>query len=264
MPSTVDLGEAAERAVVLRDATGAPVNADVLPTWAVTLPDGAAGTSPAVTQTGVGAYRVLYVPTVAGHHADAWSAVLDGQPVRFRDAFRVRGTSARPLLALDEVRKLLGVPADPERDEQLRDIAEAASAAVERATGKRWRRLTVTAETHPSGRGGLLLLRNLPVAALTEVRAGGTPLAATAVRLASPAAGVVMLPATLDPIEVDYIAGHTDPPTDVVDAVRLKVMALWRTRSGASGSPRRATGGDNLDQAAAAAIAALGTMPGFG
>jgi len=262
---TADIGEAVERAVTLRTVAGTPVNADALPSWAVTLPDGTPGTAPTVTQTGVGSYRVLYTPTAAGVHADVWSAVLDGEPVRFTDTFRVRGTSARPLLALDEVRALLGVSVDPERDEQLRNIAEAASAAVERATGKRWRRLTVTAETHSSGRGGLLLLRNLPVATLTEVRAGGTPLAATAVRLASPDAGVVvMLSATLDPIEVDYTAGHTDPPADVVDAVRLKVKALWRTRSGASGSPRRATGGDNLDQAAADAIAALGTMPGLG
>lgn len=260
---TADIGEAVERAVTLRTTTGAPVNADSLPTWAVTLPDGTAGTAPTVTQTGVGAYRVIYTPTSAGVHADTWAAVLDGAAVAFTDMFRVRGTSGRPLLALEEVRGLLGVPADPVRDEELRDVVEAASQAVERATGRRWRRLVVTAETHQPTTRGVLLLCNLPVATVTEVRRGTTTLASSAWQI-NGAAGVLHVEAsgTL-PLEVDYVAGHTDPPADVLDAVRLKVRALWRHRGGASGTPRRATGGENLDAAAAAAIAALGEIPGF-
>lgn len=260
---TVDLGEAVERAVVLRNATGAPVNADALPTWAVTLPDGTAGTSPGVSQTGTGAYRVVYTPTVPGVLSDTWSAVLDGQGVTFADTFRVRGSTARPLLSLTDARSLLGVPVDPVRDEELRDVVEAASRAVERATGERWRRLVVTAETHQPTARGLLLLRNLPITAVTEVRRGTTVLASAAYRVDGPA-GILHIDASgTTPLEVDYIAGHTDPPGDVLDAVRLKVRALWRHRGGASGTPRRATGGENLDAAAAAAIAALGEIPGF-
>lgn len=260
---TVDLGEAVERAVILRTATGTPVNADSTPSWAVALPDGSTGTPPAVSQTGTGAYRVIYTPTVAGVHTDTWSAVLDGVPVAFTDAFRVRGATARPLLALEDVRRLLGVPADPVRDEELRDVAEAASRAVEHATGQRWRRLVVTAEVHQPTTRGTLLLRNLPVSSVTEVRRGTTALASSAWRL-NAAAGVLHVDAASTlPFEVDYVAGHLDPPADVLDAVRLKVRALWRHHAGASGSPRRATGGDNLDAAATAAIAALGQIPGF-
>lgn len=261
-----DIGEAVERAVTLRTTAGQPVNADSVPTWSVVLPDGSPGTAPAVSQTGVGAYRVLYTPpAAAGMYTDAWSAVLDGSPVRFTDTFRVRGTSARPLLSLAEARGVIGVPPDPGRDEELRDLVEAASAVVEDRTGQRWRRMVVTAETHAGDRG-TVLLRHLPVTEIIEVRRGTTPLSPSAYQLTA-ASGVLRLSGAgslSTAIEVDYVAGAAAAPADVIEAVRLRLRALWRHRSGASGSPRRSTGGENLDTVADAAIAALPQIPGFG
>ncbi len=260
---TWDLGEVALREVLISDEAGAPVNADTLPTYTVTLPDLTAGISPTVQTSGVGAYYVNYPTVQAGLHRDVWTATVAGIVVKFGpDAFRVR--TAAPILSLAEARQLLGLGVDPARDERLRDYLDASAGHVERASGRTYR-LQVVVETATYPGSGIALLRT-PVQSVTSVVDNGTTVDASAY-VVDLAAGVLWRKAgcwTGPQVVVTYVAGASVVPDDVLGVTRQVLQHLWSTRTGATGTPRRTTGQDGPDRTLDVILAQLRDhAPGF-
>lgn len=277
--ATVDVGEAITRTVQLSNAAGVAVDADTLPTYAVTLPDGSAGVAPAVTHGATGEYFVNYTTTVSGPHFDTWTATVAGLPVRFGpDMFRVRAGTAPPLLGLAEARTLLGIGSDPARDERVREYVEAATELCEDHAGRAFRRRTVV-EAHDGGRD-VLRLRITPVQSITTVTESGTSVAgsgwfldAFGLLFRGTTAGVWAWQSGVRNVTVTYVAGMTAPKARTVQAVRVTLQHLWSTQGGASGGPRRSTGTNVSEYAPGAAwslpraaeeLLAPDMMPGIG
>lgn len=244
---SIDLGETVQRTVVFRNSSGVATNCDSTPTYAVTLPDGTAGTAPAVANGSTGEYFVLYPTTVAGMHRDTWTGVIAGVTVRFGpDSFRVREAGPAPLLSLGEGRALLGLGVDVIRDERLRDYIDSATAIVERATDLVWRRQTVV-ETHDEP-WNVLWLRRLPLVAVQSVTDAGVSVPLTSLCIDTLGSTITRRYGGnwTGPVVVTYTAGPTDAPADVLAVVRMVLQHLWTTQGGSSGSPRRATGTDSM------------------
>lgn len=250
-----NLGEVVERQVAITDAAGTLVNADSAPSWAVTLPDGTAGASPAVNNLSTGVYYVRYTTVQAGNHGDVWTATVGGQLAKFSGSFRVRQNVA-PLLPLDEVRDMLGLGRDPVRDEQLLAVIDAAAAKIERRTGRLYRLRSITdVFSEPTTR---MVLRSRPVVSVTSVTDDGVLQSASGYQL-DPFGGVVwsLCGWWFGPVTVTYQAGVGEVPDDVLECAREVVRILWAQRSGATGTPRRTTGFDGPGRTVEAALAAL-------
>lgn len=245
----VDVGEAITRRIAITREDGTAVDADVLPTYSVTLPDGSAGTSPTVTQAGVGEYLVNFTATVPGMHADLWSAVVLGLPARFGpDAFLVRAAEPSPLLGIAEARKAVGLGSDPGRDETLREYLDAATELIEDHCGKAFRRRSVV-ETLDGGRRALQL-RLGPAQSITSVTENGVAVSTGGYTL-NASAGVLYRGSTssvacwaygTQNIVVTYVAGPASSQARIRQAGRVTLQHLWSTQGGASGRPARSTG----------------------
>lgn len=255
---SVDVGEVITRRINITDSSGTAVNADSLPTYAITLPDGTAGTPPTVTSGATGEYFVNYLTTVSGPHFDVWTATVGGLTVKFGpDMFLVRAGSPAPLLGLVEARRHLRIPStDAARDEEIRDFLDAATELCEDHVGRAYRRRTIV-EQHDGGRGALLL-RLSPVASVTSVAESGTTLTAGDYTLDA-AAGVLHRGSTTSSatwacgrqnVSVTYVTAVAGSPGRVRQAVKVTLAHLWRTQRGGE-LPRLA--GNEDDYAAGAA-----------
>ena len=247
-----DLGEYVVRSIVLTDANGVAVDADALPTYTVTLPDGTAGIPPTVLHGVVGEYYVNYLPTQAGRLEDVFTATVAGLTVKFGpDTFHVRAATGAPIVSLADIRRHIGLTApDPVRDEQLRDFIESATSMVEKRTTKVYRRQTVV-ETY---NGGVLqlALRTLPVISVTSIAQNGVNVTDYVL---DPVAGLISrgtiyasqwwLPG-LQNVTVTYVAGATSVPVAVQGTVKELVRYLWDSQRGGSGLPRQ-NGADEFD-----------------
>jgi hypothetical protein len=232
----IDLGDSKTRSINLTNAAGAAVAADSTPTYAITLPDGTAGTPPAV-QTGVtGEYYVVYPTVQAGLHGELWTAVVGGVTVVIRRSFTVEATV--PLFvdteeAINHLRAS-GVIVSASDLETLRFLCGVACSAVEADLGRRIARQVVT-ETFDGG-GGAVLLRSTPLISVTTVTESGTTLTATDYT-ADTSAGIVFRGAQQSPrpwlwgrqnITVAYVAGYLIPPPVVRKVALNGVQRMWQ------------------------------------
>ena len=248
-----DFGEIAVRSVQITNAAGAAVDADTLPSWTVTLPDGTAGSSPGVQHGTVGEYFVNYIGPQAGRYEDTWTATVGGLTAKFGpDVFHVRAAAPGPIVSLADVRRHLTIRnLDPGRDEQLRDFLDAATDLAEDYTGRTYRRATFV-ETYDGG-GALIALLHTPVASITSIVQNGTavtqyvldPIAGTLSR------GTISAPyAWIDGIQNITVTSVAGGPV-VKPRVRLGVLELtrhlWETQRGGSNLPRQAGAGDDWD-----------------
>lgn len=244
----VDVGEAITRRIYITRADGSAVDADSLPTYALTMPDGTTATPPAVQHGATGEYYVNVTTTSqVGLYSDVWTATVLTLPTKFGpDSFRVRAASLPPLLGLSEARAVLGVGSDAARDERIREYLEAATSLCEEHAGAKFRRQTVV-ETYDGG-DAFVMLRSMPVQSVTSVTENGTAVASTGWVL-DPLSGLLWRGTMAAPsrwvpglqnVSVTYVAGAADPPALAVRAVGITLAHLWATQRGATGVPRRA------------------------
>ncbi len=227
----------------------------------LTAPD---GTTPAVTvaNPATGVYGVTYIATQAGPWRAVGTAVGNGCDGTHVLTWEVSATTAeaQPIISLDEARELLGVGIDSQRDGALRAELAATTKHVERATGRTYRRQTIV-ERHPRIWAGstktALILRRSPVASITSVTDNGATVDAALYDLDPFGVLTRTSGPWLGPVVVTYVAGATVVPDDVLSVARQVLQHLWATRSGASGSPRRATGADSPDRTLDAILARL-------
>lgn len=244
-----DVGEAITRRISITKADGSAIDADALPTYAVTLPDGSAGTPPTVTHGVTGEYLVNYVPAVAGSFSDMWTATVQGLVAKFGpDSFYVRAGSPTPLLGIAEARRAVGLGVDPSRDETLREYLDAATELIEDHCGRAFRRRTVVEVLDGDRRA--LQLRLGPVQSITSVVESGTTLTAGDYTT-NLSAGLIYRGSTssvarwhcgTQNVSVTYVVGPAAAAAKVRQAGRVTLQHLWSTQGGASGRPARSTG----------------------
>jgi hypothetical protein len=160
---SIDLGEDTTRSVNLTDADGEPVDADLLPTYAVTLPSGLAGTAPTVQHGGTGEYYVVYRTVAAGLHSDRFTAIVAGETITIPDSFQVEESWSSLVSVAEALHELRATDTITEPDdlEKLRSICRSATDAVERDRGLVLVRRTYS-DTWDGGRGELKLRKRPP------------------------------------------------------------------------------------------------------
>lgn len=244
----LDIGDVAAPTLEVRDLdTGALIAAGSV-SATVLAPDGTA-LNPTVVSPSLGLYEATWVTTQAGAHAITWTVTGAGAGVH-RDEVTVR-PSTTAVVSLPQLRQHLAMPApDPVRDEQLRDVLDAATELCEVYTDTVYRPGTVVTETHDGGAAALILRRH-PVQAITTVTVDGTPVTDWILGLGGVLrrAGDAPWPGGPAAITLTYTAGAPVVPARIVEAVLVTVEHLWATRRGGSGLPKR-SGSDSESTAA--------------
>lgn len=227
------------------DDSGAAVNPTSI-TVTVTLPDGTTSGALTPTNTAVGSYRYDYVTAQAGRHTYRWNT---SGPVAPDDGvFDVHG-SPRSILGLEEVKAILNkiAPAD---DEELRRLAEAATAAIERHLDKAVIRRTVTERRNlgnPSGSRtpGILqefALSTRPILSITSVTSADGSTTWNPADMAVSESGVVrVLSGSIvwGPVDFVYVVGMVEIPAEYGQAQGHIIQHIWQnTQRGQKGSPR--------------------------
>lgn len=235
----VDLGDSVTRSINLTNAAGAPVAADSTPTYAITKPDGTAGTPPTV-QTGVtGEYYVVYPTTVSGLHTDKWTALVGGiqivigpQPLVVEDPTNPGFIGTEEALAHLRASGVITGPVDLE---QLRWLTLVASSAVEDDLGRIIARRTKTEMFN--GGGTALRLRSAPIISITSVTESGTVLA-TGGYFVDLTFGILYRGTTSSPrsfawgqqnVTVVYVPGYLDPPRIARKVALNGVERMWQS-----------------------------------
>jgi hypothetical protein len=236
----IDLGDSTTRSINLTNPAGVPVAADSLPTYAITKPDGTAGTPPTV-QTGVtGEYYVVY-PTatlIAGLYRELWTAIVGGVTITLPRVFVVEDPLNPPFIGTDEALAHLrasGVISGSVDLEQLRWLCMVASDAVERDLGITISRRTKT-DVFDGGQCEHVLNEE-PVISITSVTESGTVLAATDYVL-NARTGLLHRGTTTSPrsfvwgrqnVTVVYVAGYLDPPRIARKVALNGVERMWQS-----------------------------------
>lgn len=232
----IDLGDSVTRSLSLTSTAGAAVDADGLPTYAITLPDGSAGIAPTVNHGVTGEYYVVYPTTTSGLHAELWTAVVAGVTVVIRRSFTVEDTVPVFVDTEEAITHLRasGIIVSASDLEQLRWLCGVACSAVESDLGRKIARQSVT-ETFDGG-SSALLLRSTPLISVTTVVESGTTLTA-ADYTANTSAGIIYRGGQQSPrcwawgvqnITVTLVAGYLVPPRVARKVALNGVQRMWQ------------------------------------
>ena len=233
-----DLGEPATPSLEIRDSAGTLAAGGAV-SATITLPDGVTvKSSPGdftIGNPSTGLYRVAgFTTSVGGLHPIFWT-VTGANAGTHADSFRVRSTV--PIVSLVEAKNLLRHRApDPSRDEELRDVIEAATVACEDHAGRRFRRTTVT-ETYDGG-DVALALRTTPVQSITSVTVNGSAITDYVPNLASgllyrgTTTAPIAWPDGLQNVTVVYVAGSPNVTAAVIEAIQVTIEDMWGPRRG--------------------------------
>lgn len=233
----IDLGDSKTRSINLTSAAGAAVDADSLPTYAVTLPDGTAGISPTVIHGVTGEYYVVYPTVQTGLHQEIFTAIVSGVTVVIRRNFTVEQV-ANSFIDTDEALAHLragGVIVTAADLEQLRWLCSVACGAVQDDLGRTIARATKT-QTFDGGCSALLLTHT-PVISITSIVESGITLAATDYT-ANLSAGIIYRGGQQSPrswlwgrqnIVATTAAGYTDPPRIARKVALNAVQRMWQS-----------------------------------
>lgn len=215
-------------------------------------------TTPPVTPSPPGRYRVDYAPTQAGRHTVRWLAT-GLNPSGKSDVFDVRPATPDYIISLADAKTHLNIEG-VEDDEELRGFVEAATRVVENVVGPVVVR-TVT-EVHPSGRA--LALYQTPVLALTSiVRIPTGQSYAVGGMDVDPVTGIVR---RLDggwfvgPLRSAYTAGRRIVPATMTMAARVIVAHMWETQRGHTQGRRQTSAMDRMGSGDVAPVPGVSFM----
>lgn len=241
----LDVGDIAPITVETKNASGTLVTTDSV-SVVITLPNGTALPSAALTETSTGHWEYDYVTTVAGRHE--WTATATGAvDAVFGDAFEVTA-AFDGLVSLEEMRAHLRLSASTD-DEQLRDFILVGTDCAQQYTGRTWVRTAVVGELHNGG-DRMVQLRHAPVASVSAVTENGVALTENTHYVLNGRLGWLYRGTKTAPtcwlwgrqiISASYVAapdGGIVPPA-VRHGVREMVRHLWEARRGGSGIPRQ-------------------------
>jgi len=233
----IDLGDSKTRSINLTNASGVAVDADSLPTYAVTLPDGTAGIAPSVQHGVTGEYYVVYPTVQSGLHQEVWSASVSSVPVVIRRNFTVEQV-ANSFIDTDEAISHMragGVIITAADLEQLRWLCTVACGAVQDDLGRTIARATKM-QTFDGGCSALPLTHT-PLISITTIVESGITLAATDYT-ADLAAGIIRRGGQQSPrpwlwgrqnVVVTTVAGYADPPRIARKVALNGVQRMWQS-----------------------------------
>lgn len=231
--SFVDLGDPLpDLSVNVYDSSGALADATSV-TLTITLPDGTTS-SPAVSHPSTGVYSATYFSVQSGRHVASWVA-SGSNASAFRTVYNV-ADSLGGLVVLSDMQAFLGASAASSQDD-VRACILVASDAVEKYTGRKWRRQTVT-ETYDGGRTALNL-RSTPVLSVTSVTESGSTVTSGNYVLDAQAgllhrgttAGTWPWMPGVQNVTVTYVVGQSNVPDPIVYACKQVVSTLWAERN---------------------------------
>lgn len=238
--ASYDLGDVVALAVEVRDSAGALADATAV-ALTVTLPDATTAT-PVVAHPSTGRYTASYTPAAAGRYTVRWVATGTNASA-YTDAFTVLDPAELGLVGLADAKAHLNMTGTTS-DEELRATLLAATVAAEDHLGRPLRRVTRSQTFHaPAGNGRGLVLDRTDIAAVTEVTADGTVLAATAYD-ADLNAGVLWAGSWDYPVTVEYTTAPVESPA-LRQAVLELTRHLWETQRGSM--PMMPRGVDGMD-----------------
>lgn len=233
----IDLLDSKTRSINLTSAAGAAVDADSTPTYAITLPDGSAGTAPAVQHGITGEYYVVYPTVQSGLHQELWTAAVAGVSVVIRRNFTVE-QAADSFIDTDEAIAHLrasGVIVSAADLEQLRWLCSVACGAVEQDLGRTIARKVIT-EIFDGGHSAVLLTYT-PLISITTVVESGVTLPPTDYTV-NLRAGILYRGGQQSPrpwlwgrqnIAVTTVAGYTDPPRIARKVGLNGIQRMWQS-----------------------------------
>ncbi|HEY9375175.1 hypothetical protein [Streptomyces sp.] len=234
----IDLGAVQQIAVDVRDAAGALANPSSA-TLTISLPDGTTVT-PTVTlpPASTGQLRVDYATLQVGRHA--WRMVTTVPTTAYSDVFDVRPAFPGGIVSLADARAQLNFGAtETSDDDELRGYIGAATGAVEKALGRIVVRRSFTDRFIVSGAAAELLLRNVPVLALTSVVSadGATTWDPDSLDVDEETGLVTVMagPAFTGALDVTYQAGEAVIQENYRLAGLIIIQHLWETQRGTMG-----------------------------
>jgi hypothetical protein len=252
-----DLGDVVVLGVTITDATGTPANATAVAAT-ITTPTGTTST-PTVTNTGTGLYDVSYTPTTSGRYLIRWVAT-GANASAYQDDFTVRDGTHISIVALDEVKAHLNIPAtNYDLDDELRRFVDAATDLAENYVGCVLGRQTFTDELY-DGNTDIIRLRNPRALSITSVYESGVLISSdnysvdpTGQRIFRITTGSISGPnyygiwaPGANNIKISYVAGFINPPAAAKQGVLEIVRHLWQTQRGAMNVLTRNQSGDDF------------------
>lgn len=232
----VDLGDTVRLTASCKDPGGILANATTV-ALTITLPDGTTS-SPAVTNPPAvtGSYTLDYTTVQAGLHRVRWLFTTPNSA--YTDALDVREAVPPLLFSLADAKSKLRIGSSViVDDDDLRDVSEATTRAVEYFTGPIVR--TSCTDVVSGGHGSVLLTR-APVLSLTSITAVTSYQVAVDVTVldVDTVTGVVrrtdgqVFPPGF--YRLVYVAGRTVLTANISLAARIILQHLWRTMYGGS------------------------------
>lgn len=241
-----DLGDLVPLTVTIKDAAGAATDATTI-TLTVTLPDGTTAT-PTVTNppATTGVYTYDYPTVQPGRHSYRWTSV--GPQAAHADVFDVRAAAPPYLTSLADAKKQLNITGSDE-DEELRQVVEAATAAVEHHLDMAIARRTVVEHRnlgHPvtSRDPGVVqkfTVTTKPIIALDSVVSADGDTTWDVADMRGTASGVVEVLAgnpVEGPVTITYTAGLALIPANYIEAAEHIIQHIWQNQRGTQGGPR--------------------------
>jgi len=252
-----DLGDVVVLGVTITDATGTPANATAVAAT-ITTPTGTTST-PTVTNTGTGLYDVSYTPTTSGRYLIRWVAT-GANASAYQDDFTVRDGTHISIVALDEVKAHLNIPAtNYDVDDELRRFVDAATDLAENYVGCVLGRQTFTDELY-DGNTDIIRLRNPRALSITSVYESGVLISSdnysvdpTGQRIFRITTGSISGPnyygiwaPGANNIKISYVAGFINPPAAGKQGVLEIIRHLWQTQRGPTAVVGRNQSGDDF------------------
>lgn len=243
----VDLGDVYRLTWTNLSPAGAPVNAGAV-TVTITLPDETVFTTPPVAPTGTGVYQYDYQTLQAGRHSARWVGT-GTNPGAQADVFDVRPASPPYLVSLADAKKQLNITNTAD-DEELRQVVEAATAAVERHLDMAVVMRTVV-EHRDMGNPAIcrepgvlqkFTVTKKPIASLTSVVSADGLTTWDVANMRGTDTGVVKVlngSVVYGPVVITYKAGLQVIPANYLEAAETIIQHVWQNqRGGSKGAPR--------------------------
>lgn len=242
-----DLGDLVPLTVTIKDAAGTPTDATTV-TLTITLPDGTTVT-PTVTNppATTGVYTYDYPTVHAGRHAYRWTSA---EPqAAHADVFDVRPAAPPYLVSLASAKEQLNITTTTTHDEELRQMVEAATHAVEKHLDMAVVRRTVVERRNmrnPATYRDPDILQSFtlaykPILSLTSVVSADGTTTWDVADMRGTDAGVVEVldgAAVSGPVVITYQAGLQVIPANYLEAAETIIQHLWQTQRGTQGGPR--------------------------
>lgn len=242
-----DLGDIVPLTVQVRDQVGA-LTAPATAVWTITLPDGTS-IAPAMSNPSIGVYAADYQPPAPGRYTARF--VSTGPSTAYVDEFDVASATSLGIISLSAAKAALNLDySDSSNDEELRQLIEAVTAAVENYRGEVIVRRTVA--DYVSGRRATtrrrLVLSKRPVLSLTSVTRpyDGYAWDPTQAVLVDPEAGIIVSYGTpfYGDMVITYLAGYSAVPANYIEGAKIILKHLWQVQQTPGMGPSPFTGGD--------------------